>query len=595
MNQRRSPLGLRSKLVLLFVVFAIIPLLAFGIYAYKTATNMVTQQVSQVVSENLSQVNHSLDYLLRDIEQLTTYIYSNQTIREVLAQPPGRDLVSHYADRQTINALLDSFIGTKSWDIEIYILGQSGDTFFTSELLPEGYRSYDVNWGLFRKAVAADGGIVWDTHYATTKIHDYGVVLSGARMLKHQETNEPLGFVVVDVKERTLADVYDKTKLFEGGETILLDSGGYVVSSTPSKLRVGTLLNAVYLPRVLGSPRGSFHVFDDPNGSPTSTVVFESSSVTGMVLVNVVPMQAFASASAPIRTAMVAIIIGFTVFSFWLAIFLSTNLTRPIQRLQNMMSKAEQGYLDVSVPVKAHDEIGMLSGSFNHMLARLRNLLDDAHEKHKQLREAELKVIQAQFNPHFLYNALDSINWMARIHGVDEVSDAAVALGGLLRYSIQTDREFIPVHEEIQQVRNYLTVQQMRYRDKFRTTIEVEPEVLDCFTLKLLLQPLVENAILHGLEPKTTAGHLRLSATKDKEQIRFTIEDDGVGFQPSKNRPPQSHTGIGLENVKRRLELHFGGNHTFDVHTQAGKGTRVVIAYPIVDEAGMNHVLNHHR
>jgi two-component system sensor histidine kinase YesM len=222
------------------------------------------------------------------------------------------------------------------------------------------------------------------------------------------------------------------------------------------------------------------------------------------------------------------------------------------------------------------------------------------YDKQIKLHEAELKAIYAQFNPHFLYNTLDSINWMARMHKADQISKMAIALGELLRFSIRRDEEFIPIGEEIQQIRNYLMIQEIRYRDKFDAIIDVEPGTEELRTLKLLLQPIVENAVTHGLEMKPDKGSLTIRIFRDAGRLCMEVQDDGIGMEAeqaehlrrlvdtSATETTPYHglgTGIGFENVVRRLQLHFPGRHRLQLESELGEGTRVRIEIPIMEEA----------
>lgn len=633
-RRRWKATDLRTKLIVLFAVFAITPLTAFGVVAYWKTSELVVQQVEQVISENLTQLNHGLDYFIDDVEQLSMYIYTNSTIQSILAKDPLRSREERYRDRKVMEGLLASFLGLKSWDIDIYLLGDNGDAYFTGELLPRRYEQYDVNWGLFRKAKEADGDIVWDTHYWTNRIDDHGAVLSSGRRLKNTQTNEPIGFLVIDVNEPALATMYSKARLLPGSEIVLTDRAGYIISSAPSKHRVGTKLEGDYVERVLDGRRGSFQMPAKPAaasqgregaGEPARLVIYDTSEVTGFKLINVVLLDALAHDRGAMRRLVLTALGVFVALSVGLAFFLSTSMTRPIDRLRATMREAEAGNLHAAFSVESQDEIGQLGAGFNRMLARLRQLIAQVYEKQDQLRQAELKAIQAQFNPHFLYNALDSINWMARIHRVDEISRTAVALGELLRFSIRNDVEMIPVRDEMRLIKSYLTVQHMRNRDKFETIVEVDPEIEGYYIPKLLLQPVVENAVIHGLERKASKGTLRVTGKKADGRLIFTVEDDGVGFSetnhsgagqaemygamPDSNDATPEHgakegggngtparagrgdtTGIGLANIRRRLELHFGSNHAFSIVSEPGKGTKVEIHIPMVTEAEASRV-----
>ncbi|RAV22092.1 cache domain-containing sensor histidine kinase [Paenibacillus contaminans] len=583
---------LQNKLIITYLAIAILPLALLGAFSYQRSSKVVLDKVCQTVLENLSQVNYSLAYFVKDIEQLSMYVYGNREIQEVLAKDRSRPLAEKYQDDKRINQLLDSFLGFKKWDINLYVLGENGDRYLTGELLPNQYDEYNVNWGLFRKAQLAGGGVVWDTHYSMKKTDDFGIVLSSGQMLKTIETGKPLGYFVIDIMESALADKYNKAQIVPGGQVFLLDRNGYIVSGIPSKRQVGTKLTEPYVERVLEGRKGYFTQRD--GFSSPHMVIFDTSEATGFKLVSIVPVTALTKESAGIRDLTVLIIAAGIVISCWLAYKLSVNITNPLRKLRSLMSRVEDGNLNVSFASKHDDEIGQLGRSFNAMLQQIKLLIDEVYKKQLMLQEAEIKAIHAQFNPHFLYNALDSINWMARLHKLDDISRTAVSLGELLRFSIRKGNHFIPIGEDMQQIHNYLVIQKMRYRDKFEVFVDIDPEMEKLYTLKLLLQPLVENAITHGLETKRGKGKLNITGRKLEDRVRFVISDDGTGMPPEVlqsmklgrySASSERTTGLGLENLQKRLQLYFGKNFLFEINSEQGRGTTISLEIPALTQA----------
>ncbi|TBL75408.1 sensor histidine kinase [Paenibacillus thalictri] len=585
--------SLQKKLLFLFLPLAILPLAVLGAFSYYKSSQVVQDQVCRTILENLSQVNYSLNYFVKDIEQLTMYIYSSRDIQDVLSKEHQRPLAEKYQDEKKIADILETFLGFKNWDIAIYLLGENGDRYFTGELLPGQYDDYNPNWGLFRKMRLAQGNVVWDTHYNMKKTDDFGIVLSSGRQLKKIGTNQPLGYIVLDIMESGLADKYNKARLQPGGQVFLLDASGYIISSTPSKHQVGTKLAEPYVEQVLEGSKGFFKQMK-VNGEP-SMIIYDTSEVTGFKLVSVVPSAVLTKESTSIRSVTIwAMAIGAAV-ACWLAYVLAVTITTPLRKLRALMRQVESGNMNVAFPSKYKDEVGQLGHSFNTMLQRIKQLIDEVYNKQLMVQEAEIKAIQAQFNPHFLYNALDSINWMARIHKLDNISRTVIALGELLRFSIRKGQSYVSVRDDMQQIRNFLFIQKMRYGDKFEAEIDISPEVERLYTLKLLLQPVVENAITHGLEMKKGKGRLVISGERTGDHVRFTIQDDGVGMPAdvvthiaggrfmSSN---EQKTGIGLGNLKKRLELYFGREGRLDITSEPGQGTKVVIEIPVMTTAG---------
>ena len=392
-------LNLQNKLFIMFLIISVFPLTLLGMFSYYKSSEVIQEKVYQTILENLAQVNFSLNYFVRDIEQLSMYIYRNTDVQEVLAKSSDRDPIEKYEDEKTINGILDMFLGSKDWDIELYLLGINGDRYFTGDLLPSDYADFNENWGLFRKARLAGGNVVWDTHYTMKKIEDFGVVLSSGRLVKKIDTNAPIGYLVIDIREPALADKYNKANLYEGGQVYLLDRNGYIISSTPSKQEVGTKLDEPFLPQVLDGKKGFFRVKADAGDF---MVIYDTSDATGFKLINKVPVDAITKDSASIRNLTFAVIILEILFFFGIAYLISRTLTQPIRRLRTLMRQVENGNLDVQFSSSYHDEIGQLGRSFNKMIKQIQLLINEVYEKQLLVQQAEFKAVQARLNPHFL-------------------------------------------------------------------------------------------------------------------------------------------------------------------------------------------------
>ncbi|GFZ88697.1 sensor histidine kinase YesM [Paenibacillus marchantiophytorum] len=590
-SRRLHALELKTKLTLLLLIIAVIPLAFLGTFSYRKASSEIQIKACEIILENLSQVNYSLTYFVKDIEQLSMYIYSNRDIQKILAKPSDRSMQEKYQDEQTVNQILKSFLGFKVWDIELYVLGENGDRYFTGDLLPNVYRDYNPNWGLIRKARMAGGSVVWDTNYSLKKMEDYGAVLSSGRQLKQVGSGLPLGYFVVNIMEPALAYKYDKAHQYPGGEVYLLDSNGYIISSLPYKQQVGTRLDKPYMTEVLQGKKGFFRN-QVKDSQSDNMVIYDTSDTSGFKLVSVIPVNALTQESSSIRNLTIFIVLSGMLISYCLAYLLAEYITRPLRKLRLLMKDVEKGNLDVVFTSKYQDEVGHLGLSFNKMLQRIKHLIDQIYAKQLKVQEAELKAIQAQFTPHFLYNALDSINWMARIHRIETISNTAVALGELLRFSINRGHPIIQIREDLKQIHNYLKIQEVRYRDKIEVQLHIHEDILDLYVPKLLIQPIVENAISHGLEMKKGSGFLKIEGKRVDNWVQIIVEDNGVGIaqwklatlaeDDSYISDREGKTGIGLSNLRRRLALHFGSSYQLGIESEVGVGTKVLLRIPVI-------------
>jgi two-component system sensor histidine kinase YesM len=275
------------------------------------------------------------------------------------------------------------------------------------------------------------------------------------------------------------------------------------------------------------------------------------------------------------------------------AFFTASRITRPLIELKHMMSKVEKGNFAVSLPIRSNDEIGFLTSSFNRMTARLEEMTREVYLSRINETEAALKRLQAQINPHFLYNTLEAIHALATLEGIKPIQKIVRSLSTLFRYNISQEERLVTVNEEIKYLKVYLDIQQVRFQDKFQMNITVDPAAETIQVLKFILQPLVENAFTHGLEPKSGQGECWISVMDEGASVLIRIYDNGVGMSPRQLEMVQKALSdsesamgryqgrsIGLVNVHQRLKLHYGDMYTMKVESKPNEGTLIEIVFP---------------
>ncbi|WP_063568055.1 histidine kinase [Paenibacillus sp. O199] len=275
----------------------------------------------------------------------------------------------------------------------------------------------------------------------------------------------------------------------------------------------------------------------------------------------------------------------------------SRSITQPIAQLIKKMRNIEKGDLDKleevalgNVPVSSQNEVGLLHRTFKMMVQRIRELIDENYAKQLVIRETELKALQAQINPHFLYNTLESINWLAKVQKQHQISEMVEALGFLLRSSVNMSEKWITLERELDIVRSYVTIQHTRFEERLDFDMDIAPEVGTARIPKLTLQPLVENAIHYALEPSIEPCRIRIRARADGDNVVIDVEDDGPGMTPEfleqlqEGRVQTRGQGIGLSNIKERIRLTFGDEGEMIMSSNPGSGTVVSIRIPWIRE-----------
>ena len=280
-----------------------------------------------------------------------------------------------------------------------------------------------------------------------------------------------------------------------------------------------------------------------------------------------------------------SLLVLFTLITIVVCIYLSRSITKPISNLNETMQKASSN-LQIVADQSDIEEINSLSYSFNQLIQKIDNLLKKIKEDAKLQRQSEIKVLQAQINPHFLYNTLDALNWKALQHQDTEMTTLIRSLCDFYRISLSNGDEFIPIKDEIKHVECYLKIQSIRFKNQFTYDLEVEPHLLSMYCLKILLQPLIENAITHGLRPLDYPGEIHIRIFTQENNIIMTVEDNGVGMsdqmldEVNNGLSNQALHKYGLYNINQRIRLTYGETYGIHIQSQLNSGTKVTVTIP---------------
>ena len=458
-----------------------------------------------------------------------------------------------------------------------YILNQGED-----ELTPY-IHIQDLDW--YQAAMDSDTGIAVSSSHVQNAIQSsYKWVITLSRVLVNNRTGEKEGLFFVDLNYSAISDLCNNNSIGNKGYIFVLDDGGNVIYHPKQQLMYGGLLTE-HIDEIMACQNDSLTVRD---GTEHKLYTLSRSDKTGWIVVGAAYTSELLKNNKQAQMlyilAAVILILGVLLISS----MLSRAITRPLRQLTESMSRVEKGQFDrANVYVTMENEIGSLEKSYNLMTERIHTLMEENVYEQEQKRKSELRALQAQINPHFLYNTLDSIIWMSEAGQNDEVVEMTSALAKLLRQSISNDNEQVELVQEMEYVRNYLTIQKMRYQDKLEYDIAIEPMVSHVQIVKLVLQPIVENAIYHGIKYKESKGNLWIRAYADGKDVCIAVEDDGIGMDDSvlgtifdEKEKSRKQNGVGVSNVQKRLKLYYGEEYGIIYESRPGEGTRAVIRIP---------------
>jgi len=582
-------LSLQKQLLLYMVLLIAVPLLfmtAFGNYFYAQA---IDEQANDYSTQMLEQVRLNLDSSVGAVDRVIEYLTKDANVLSYLRlkdfYDPDRielETLTRLSTRAFVDANADLIGG-------ILIAGEN-DLYASNELYRISRHSLtEESW--YRDAADAAGARVLIPrpigrnirHYRNYSAED---IVSVVRAVTDPETGEVLGVICADMLTDVIEErIRDLTLGKSGYVFVLDDEGGIVyapVNRTVYRIRPEWLENGPALHKIGDETVQLLYAHSDATGWG-AIGVFRS----GEVLEPVLTLRRYT-----LFVALVAILLATaTALSF------SSSFTDPISRLRRLMGEAEHGNLNVEFDtVRSSGEVRQLGDSFNNMMDRIRDLLHLVYVEQRDKREAEIRTLQAQIKPHFLYNTLDTIRWMAEEYQAREIVQLVGALTRLFRIGLSRGREVIPLSEELEHVRCYLYIQKVRYEEKLDYEIDAAEDTLDLPVNKLILQPLVENAIYHGIKQKRGAGRIRIEARRVGDRLVMKVIDDGAGMSEAKlkliNEALSAPTGAdisrgygyGVFNVNDRIRLSHGENYGLNYSVNDMGGITVTITCPALAE-----------
>ncbi len=565
--------GFQSKLLFIFLTMILTPVILLSFFEFYYSKKMLADKTNDYL-KNLAAVTLSkIDSTVSDIENVAFYINGNNTIQASLKaeeQVVG-NRVAYYELHSDIRQILASYVLLRQEINAICIHSESGREYTYTKT--RNGPSLDIT------RYIRDEKQYW----AVDKNH---IVLM--KKLYAFPTQSLLGYIALDVNAKSLYDIIADIDLTKSGRIFLVNEEGRILA-TESETLSGELLDEPYR-NFLGENEAFYNNVRVGN---TYYSVYNSGAISnGWYMVLAIPRDYYMRDITKLKNVIIPITLTTAFLTAMLSILVSRGITRPIRFLSGAMENFGQGNFDINCQVDSEDEIGRLSHTFNQMVMDMNSLVNTVYEQKVMKQEAQMKSLQMQINPHFLYNTLDTINWMARIRHVDEIGDMVAALSNMMRYSLEK-KSFVRLGEEVKSLKDYIAIQNYRYRDKMVAEIEIDESLMSLYIPRLLIQPILENAIVHGIEEKLDKGHILVAARREDEDLYIQIMDDGVGMteetmshilREDYSMKKSGHTSIGVVNVNRRIQMIYGKDYGLLVQSVLGAGTKITIHIPAREE-----------
>lgn len=548
----------RNKLLFIILLIGTIPIVVTGFLSNNKFNQLLENQAEDITTQALRQSEGYLSMYFSEIEQIGIFASTHDVVLSILKKNEFASTFEKVTDANNVREALKQYISVRP-DIErIDIIGFNGFSY------AGGYTNIPVNkeetW--FQEVLKRKGAPYW---FAT----EGGKYMVYSRMIISEKANETLGIVRIVIPSYRLESVLTKFQPLGTGFLLLLDQNRQPI---------------------IGRNHNVEQVIQNEKQMFINQYKMEQLDWS---FVAVVPRNEILQGTRQISNYFLNTVILILLVTLTFAVWITHRFTRPIRQFIAMMHDVEKNNFTSRMVIKTKDEIGMLALSYNRMVQRVNSLINEVYEQQILKNEAEWNALQAQINPHFLYNTLDSVNWIARMNRIPEIVKMITALSKLFKLSLSKADKFITVEEELIYIKYYAQIQETRFSDRIRILIDVPESIRHYYIPRFILQPLVENSIVHGLEQKEEPGEVHVKGWEYGDKLFFIIQDNGVGIPEEKLKSllqpeAKANNHLGLSNVDERIKLLYGQEWGLKIDSLEQVGTIVEVwlskSFPKGDE-----------
>lgn len=587
--KKLSGIKLKNKLLISYLLLIIVPFGVFAIMSNFRVYNAIETLVSYSAKHSFEQsglfVSYKIDKIINTIDVLLVDKKINSTISQ---EPDKLDIPSQMLDMQDLSRYLRSFQNQDEvFNVKLYV---KDDFLYSSEKV--NFLSFQdaKNSDWYEDFVKYHKKVIWvkttEQDY-TTKPDDSEIkrVSAVSAILDKSNYLNFLGFVRIDILEKNLSDILKKASSTKNSVTYIQNSKNEIISSSSEKINNNWILDSSDLENY--SKNGMYYGTRDL-GKEHVILACQELPNSDWTLVSITPFSEITAVGKELQNQMLLMFLLISTAAYILAYVISSSITKNISLLLKNIRLLKKGDFNIEITTKSNDEIGELIENFNSMSARLKFLVDEQYRIGLEAKNAELLALQAQINPHFLYNTLDMINWSAINNNVPEISDTVQTLSRFYKLSLSKGSNIIPIRNEIEHVKMYMEIQNMRFENIFDFQVHIDEEVYQYTTIKIILQPIVENSVLHGiLQKDDRSGLILITGHVSEGVIILKVQDNGIGIKPEKLKTILTHKsntngthGYGIRNINERIKLFYGEQYGLEYNSVPGKGTTVIIRIP---------------
>ena len=568
--------SIKTRLVIALLMISIIPLVGISGYSFHIFSAALQEKLSASISQTLSMINLNMVSEIEKYQYLCGSICISEEIKKGLLKKDMTDMEKNQAMLEIQNMIRNKIIyPAQAKNITVY--DTDGNIFY--DLGYDGFYQEDVDRILSQ--LEEQDQDVWA--YAHT-YRDRNILVLGRRIYEHYSKSRVIGYTLISIEEKIFSKtVLEPVGLSDSSNIMYMNLDGTVLSSWNRSIALGEKTNEELLKKIqerLPKKTDSFSIHE--NGEE-QLVTYIFNKNLNQLFVYTMPYHYINSEVYAMLKQILVVVMFLVLLCIGIVAMVYQGIMSPIKRMLEFCREVSEGKLSVRIQDKHKDELSRLSGSMDHMADTIEHLMDQQKTQEKKKRELELQMLQYQLNPHFLFNTLNSLRFVAAMHKDQIVSDGIQALSSLLQNTLTNKNEYITIQEELENLENYFSILRIRYAGSFEYSFHVEEdELLSCLVPKLILQPLAENSVMHGSSDNGTVMEIQITCWRENKDVMIELSDDGKGFEVTDDAlaPHPERKRIGVANVNDRIQLNFGRKYGLKINSQPGKGTTCTLTLP---------------
>lgn len=568
--------SIKTRLVIALLMISIIPLVGISGYSFHIFSAALQEKLSASISQTLSMINLNMVSEIEKYQYLCGSICISEEIKKGLLKKDMTDMEKNQAILE-IQSMIRNKIIYPAQAKNITVYDTDGNIFY--DLGYDGFYQKDVDRILSQ--LEEQDQDVWA--YAHT-YRDRNILVLGRRIYEHYSKSRVIGYTLISIEEKIFSKtVLEPVGLSDSSNIMYMNLDGTVLSSWNRSIALGEKTDEELLKKIqerLPKKTDSFSIHE--NGEE-QLVTYIFNKNLNQLFVYTMPYHYINSEVYAMLKQILVVVMFLVLLCIGIVAMVYQGIMSPIKRMLEFCREVSEGKLSVRIQDKHKDELSRLSGSMDHMADTIEHLMDQQKTQEKKKRELELQMLQYQLNPHFLFNTLNSLRFVAAMHKDQIVSDGIQALSSLLQNTLTNKNEYITIQEELENLENYFSILRIRYAGSFEYSFHVEEdELLSCLVPKLILQPLAENSVMHGSSDNGTVMEIQITCWRENKDVMIELSDDGKGFEVTDDAlaPHPERKRIGVANVNDRIQLNFGRKYGLKINSQPGKGTTCTLTLP---------------